>query len=61
MFVRVRQEPVFRITYLNVSTMRAEVSVEYGSAKKSRTKKEDFTLLRSPSGYLSVDERIRRN
>ena len=41
--------------------MRAEVSVEYGSAKKSRTKKEDFTLLRSPSGYLSVDERIRRN
>ena len=60
-FIRTRQEPVFRITYLNIQTMSAELSIEHGSAKKRETTREDIILKRSPTGLLSPVSRQTRS
>ena len=60
-FIRSREEPVFRITFLNTSMMRIELSIEHGSAKKGQTTREDITLTRTGTGFLRIDSRRPRN
>jgi len=56
-FIRSREEPIFRITFLNVSMMRIELSIEHGSAQKGQTLREDIVLTRTGTGFLRVDTR----
>lgn len=59
-FIRPRLEPIFRITYLNVTQMEVEISIEHGSAKKRETTREDIRFERSLLGELHVRHRQQR-
>lgn len=59
-FLRSREEPVFRITYLSVTQMKVELSIEHGSAKKQHVTREDITLNRTCLGHLKLAERRQR-
>lgn len=47
-FIRMKHEPVFRVTRMEVSPMKATVHVEYGEHPKDQTTRETIVLHRGP-------------
>lgn len=45
-FIRMKHEPVFRVTRMDISPMKATVRVEYGEHPKDRTTRETIVLHR---------------
>ena len=56
-FIRMRQEPVFRIVKMDVSPMKITVRVEYGANSKNETTRETIVLHRDPFFKLELMER----
>ncbi len=57
-FFRTRHEPVFRITKMNVSSMKIRVEIEYGAHKSKKTTRETILLQRDCRMNLELEERI---
>ena len=56
-FLRMRQEPVFRILKMDVSPMKVTVRVEYGANRKEDATREEIVLHRGPFLKLEFLER----
>ena len=56
-FFRTRSEPVFRVRELMIKSNCAVVLVEYGSAKRSKTRRERISFQRHWKGEMEVVKR----
>lgn len=56
-FFRSKSEPVFRVRESLIKSTRAVWLIEYGSAQKSRTKRERITFARHWKGAMEVVKR----
>ena len=56
-FIRMKHEPVFRVTQLDIHPLAASISIEYGKAKPKHAVHENITLRRDPMGTMRVDQR----
>jgi len=56
-FIRMKHEPVFRVTRLDIHPQVASVEIEYGKAKPKESTREVISLRRDPQGQLVVDQR----
>ena len=56
-FLRMSNEPVFRVREMVVKSSRAVMLVEHGSAKKSETRRERLTFKRHWKGEMEVVKR----
>ncbi len=56
-FIRMKHEPVFRITRLDIHPQVASVEIEYGKSKPKQSTCEVISLRRDPMGQLVVDRR----
>lgn len=56
-FIRMKHEPVFRVTRLDIHPQVASVEIEYGKAKPKQSTCEVISLRRDPHGRMVVDRR----
>lgn len=56
-FLRLRKEPLFRITKVNNEAGIVTVGIEYGAAEKKLTTREEFVLAHKRQGGLEVTQR----
>ncbi|MDF1813449.1 MAG: hypothetical protein P1V20_14725 [Verrucomicrobiales bacterium] len=56
-FIRMKHEPVFRVTKMDVSPMKVSVQVEYGQHDKDKTTRELIVLHRNPTFKFELLER----
>lgn len=56
-FLRMKHEPVFRVTHLDIHPQVASIEIEYGKAKPKETTREVISLRRDPHGQLVAARR----
>ena len=56
-FVRMRQEPIFRVTKMDVKPMQVTVQVEYGASSKTAMTREVIVLYRDQRFKLELQDR----
>lgn len=57
-FFRMRHEPVFRITKVEVFSMKIRIEIEYGAHKSKDTTRETILLQRDSRMNLELEERV---
>lgn len=58
-FLRMKHEPVFRVTRIDIHPRAASLSIEYGAARARSSNRERITLRRDVDGTLYVDQRLK--
>ncbi len=56
-FLRARREPIFRILRFKSAAWGAQITVEYGAAKRSEATREDFYFRADRLGMLGLERR----
>ena len=57
-FIRMKHEPVFRITKMEAAAMKIRLQIEYGADKSKATTRETILLQRDSQMNLELEERI---
>ncbi len=58
-FIRSRREPVFRVAELQVMPQVAHITVEHGSAGRTKAMREEMTFRRDRKGTFQLEKRLR--